>query len=330
MNVSTVKTRTDLQKIKIVRGDFNEKVLSETVNVPERNASVVHAWMKATLDEEDCRSENEIYLKLLEVYEWKKSADSSTPLPEPEKLKPVRDNFKRKSTLIFAASVQHIKDLVDAFRFCGIDSIDCVFGDMNFTDRTNVMKRFSNSELRILVNCGIVTEGVDIPNIDCVVLARPTASPVLFQQMIGRGLRLHTNKENCLLLDFHDVVGNKASLATAPTLFGLNPMFTYNGDIQKLGEIAKHVEESNLSPAILNMDDLDELMKFLEKPHKPVVNCNPELDNILKVTITGERALFEDKDVPITIKFSNPFCALNYLSLKSDEKDLQKITKYHW
>lgn len=68
-----------------------------------------------------------------------------------------------------------------------------------------------------------MTEGVDIPSIDCVLLARPTLSRNLFSQMIGRGMRLspQTGKQDCLIID---LVGNcSKGLIYSPTLFGLDP-----------------------------------------------------------------------------------------------------------
>ena len=56
--------------------------------------------------------------------------------------------------------------------------------------------------LKYLVNVNVLTTGFDAPNVDCVVLLRPTASPGLYYQMVGRGFRLHPNKQNCLVLDF--------------------------------------------------------------------------------------------------------------------------------
>ena len=74
-----------------------------------------------------------------------------------------------------------------------------------------------------LACAAILTEGADIPSIDCVLLARPTLSRNLFSQMIGRGMRLSasTGKADCLILD---LVGNcSKGLVCTPTLFGLDP-----------------------------------------------------------------------------------------------------------
>lgn len=70
----------------------------------------------------------------------------------------------------------------------------------------------------------ILTEGTDIPCIDCILLTRPTRSATLFQQMFGRGLRLFPDKENCLVIDFVDNFKRTGTsgLITVPTLLGLD------------------------------------------------------------------------------------------------------------
>ncbi|KNC69466.1 hypothetical protein SARC_18023, partial [Sphaeroforma arctica JP610] len=82
--------------------------------------------------------------------------------------------------------------------------------------------------MSLIPHAGIYTEGTDIPSVDCLIMGRPTKSSVLFQQMIGRGLRLHPGKENCLVLDVVDVV-NKHDLVTLPTLLGLSSEFKLAG-----------------------------------------------------------------------------------------------------
>lgn len=68
--------------------------------------------------------------------------------------------------------------------------------------REEIIERFKRGETKYLVNVNVLTTGFDAPNVDCVVLLRPTLSPGLYYQMVGRGFRLHPGKENALILDF--------------------------------------------------------------------------------------------------------------------------------
>jgi ATP-dependent helicase IRC3 len=75
----------------------------------------------------------------------------------------------------------------------------------------------------------VYTEGTDIPITDCIIMARPTKSSVLFQQMLGRGLRLFPGKADCLILDMVDNCGRN-TVVTVPSLLGLDPDFDTNGE----------------------------------------------------------------------------------------------------
>ena len=93
----------------------------------------------------------------------------------------------------------------------------------------------------IKMTIAILTEGTDIPIVDCILLTRPTQSTTLFQQMFGRGLRLFPGKEDCLVIDFEDNFTDKGkhSLITIPTLLGLNVSSAVeNQDILELEEQA--------------------------------------------------------------------------------------------
>ena len=127
---------------------------------------------------------------------------------------------ERKSTLVFCVDLTHVSDLTATFRNHGIDS-RFVTSDTPKKIRSDRLEAFKNGEYPVLLNCGVFTEGTDIPNIDCVVLARPTKSRNLLVQMIGRGMRLHPGKENCHVIDM--VASLEAGVVTTPTLFGLDP-----------------------------------------------------------------------------------------------------------
>ncbi|KAG9652181.1 DEAD/DEAH box helicase-like protein, partial [Aureobasidium melanogenum] len=126
----------------------------------------------------------------------------------------------RKATLVFCVDLAHVSSLTAMFRRFGIDA-RFITSDTPKQVRTERLDAFKNGEFPVLLNCGIFTEGTDIPNIDCVLLARPTKSRNLLVQMIGRGLRLHPGKEGCHVIDM--VASLETGIVTTPTLFGLDP-----------------------------------------------------------------------------------------------------------
>lgn len=120
----------------------------------------------------------------------------------------------RKSVLIFAANVSHGSRITGKLRELGAE-VEFVTGDTPPEERAEILQRFRGVEkpnelfrdieskpFKYLVNVNVLTTGYDAPNIDCVVLARPTMSAGLYYQMTGRGFRPCPGKENCLILDF--------------------------------------------------------------------------------------------------------------------------------
>ncbi len=108
----------------------------------------------------------------------------------------------RKSVLIFASGVRHGQHVIEMLK--SIHGIDCGFvtGETPTAERDSLLSRFKAGEQRFLCNVNVLTTGFDAPGVDCVVLLRPTMSPGLYYQMVGRGFRLAPGKKDCLVLDF--------------------------------------------------------------------------------------------------------------------------------
>ena len=144
----------------------------------------------------------------------------------------------RKSTLVFGVDIEHVKCLTAKFREFGIDA-RYITSQTSKDLRTQELDAFKRQRYPVLLNCGLFTEGTDIPNIDCVLLARPTRSKNLLVQMIGRGLRLHPGKQNCHIIDM--VASLNSGVLTTPTLFGLHPDEGLDeadvGDLEALGRL---------------------------------------------------------------------------------------------
>ncbi|GAB4240840.1 MAG: hypothetical protein OHK0028_19090 [Deltaproteobacteria bacterium] len=114
----------------------------------------------------------------------------------------VEQTRNRRSVLIFAAGVAHGEHIADVLRGKFGTQVGGVFGDTLDCERDRVLSDFKAGRLKYLVNVNVLTTGFDAPNVDCVAMLRPTLSPGLYYQMVGRGFRLAPGKENCLVLDF--------------------------------------------------------------------------------------------------------------------------------
>lgn len=127
-------------------------------------------------------------------------------------------------TLIFATSVKHAEDIVKEIH-------GAVAVTANTKNRAEIIEKFTNREIPVLVNCMIFTEGTDMPLVETVMIARPTSNNALYTQMVGRGLRLYPGKEKLTLIDLVGTTG-RANLCTAPSLLGmdLNAVPTHKQD----------------------------------------------------------------------------------------------------
>lgn len=129
-----------------------------------------------------------------------------------------KDNAADRRAVAFCVDVAHSKDLAEAFRSAGI-SCEPIWGDMDREARRRTLSDYAAGKIRVVTNCSVLTEGWDDPATSAILLARPTKSPTLYTQMVGRGLRTFPGKADCLVIDFADTVG-RHSLCGLATLAG--------------------------------------------------------------------------------------------------------------
>ena len=108
---------------------------------------------------------------------------------------------RRSRALAFCVSVEHAQFMAAAFNSSGLPAA-CVLGETPERDRLRLVRQLEEGKLCVLVTVDLFNEGVDLPSVDTLLLLRPTQSALLFQQQIGRGLRLSPGKDSCLILDF--------------------------------------------------------------------------------------------------------------------------------
>ena len=107
----------------------------------------------------------------------------------------------RTSALVFGTSVAHAKRLRNALQVIGVSS-ETITGDTPREERDALIGLFKARSLRCITSCDVLTTGFDAPVVDVLALVRPTMSPSLYVQMVGRGMRIAEGKIDCLLLDY--------------------------------------------------------------------------------------------------------------------------------
>tara|TARA_B110000503_G_scaffold40030_1_gene65754 strand:- start:22 stop:1857 length:1836 start_codon:yes stop_codon:yes gene_type:complete len=123
----------------------------------------------------------------------------------------VEASHDRMGVMFFAATVQHAHEILESLPQ-GNSRI--VTGNTPAKERELIIKNFKNRDFKYLVNVSVLTTGFDAPHVDLVAILRATESAGLLQQIIGRGLRLHPEKKNVLVMDFaenierHELIDN--------------------------------------------------------------------------------------------------------------------------
>lgn len=111
------------------------------------------------------------------------------------------DDIQKMRALGFCVSVVHAQFMAKAFSAAGITAV-AVWGDSPDEERRAALTNLANGTVNVVFSVDLFNEGIDVPVVDTLLLLRPTDSPILFLQQLGRGLRKSLKKTVCTVLDF--------------------------------------------------------------------------------------------------------------------------------
>lgn len=195
-----------------------------------------------------------------------------------------KNKHQGQSALAFCVSKAHARAVATMFIESGVKAA-CITEDTPEKERENLLQAFKDGEIQVLTNAMVLTEGFDAPKIQVLFMLRPTKSPVLLEQMIGRGLRLIAypnprdpegewlidweSKSNCHIYDFVDQKATQAGACNLATMLDLNPEFDMNGeDVFGLkARMDSHSEGDPLLAAALAQAHTPEEIEMLLQSH---------------------------------------------------------------
>lgn len=155
-------------------------------------------------DFSELTEKNKMYT-MSEVEELLKNQKRLTPLIV-KNIIDITERFNRQGVMIFSATVKHAEEIMT---YLPEGEARLVVGDTEINERDSIVEDFKQKKFKYLVNVSVLTTGFDAPHVDVVALLRPTESNALYQQIVGRGLRLHPGKNDCFILDYtgmgHDI-----------------------------------------------------------------------------------------------------------------------------
>ena len=168
-----------------------------------------------------------------------------------------------RQTIAFSVDVAHAHAIAEAFRTAGVTA-EAVSGETPTEQRRDMLQRFREGRLTVLVNCMVLTEGTDLPMASCILHMKPTKSATLYEQMTGRGLRIHPGKADCVVIDVVDIA-RRHSLQAAPVLYGLPPGIKSQGaDLREVEDAIEKLmlDVPGLNPETVGRKTLAELRAF--------------------------------------------------------------------
>ena len=146
-----------------------------------------------------------------EVEEILKNQKRLTPLIV-NNIVDITQKYHRLGVMIFSSTVRHAEEILT---YLPKDEARIVLGETNMQERDQIIEDFKNKKFKYLVNVSVLTTGFDAPHVDVIAILRPTESNSLYQQIIGRGLRLSAGKKDCFILDYtgmgHDIYAPEIS-----------------------------------------------------------------------------------------------------------------------
>ena len=198
-----------------------------------------------------------------------------------------------KKALCFAVDIAHGEELTKRFKEEDIKA-ELVTGRTPRKERAGMLERFKTGETKVMVNCMVLTEGFDEPTIEAILMARPTKSGILFQQMIGRGTRKdeETGKEEVIVVDFNDNT-YKHTLKTIASLLGLDKSIDFKGQdillfkkkLEKLVELdpTNDLEDLDINKIDYAIEEVD-ILSGLQIPSEIAIFTSNEWHKYLKDT----------------------------------------------
>ncbi len=124
----------------------------------------------------------------------------------------ITERYHRKGVMIFSSSVRHAEEIMT---YLPAADSRVVLGETEMNERNEIVSDFKKKKFKYLVNVSVLTTGFDAPHVDVIAILRPTESNSLYQQIVGRGLRLSEDKQDCYVLDYtgmgHDIYAPEIS-----------------------------------------------------------------------------------------------------------------------
>lgn len=160
-----------------------------------------------------------------------------------------------RTTICFTPTIAAAEAVTEQMLARGVRA-ECVTGATKHAERAAMYARLASGETQVLSSVQVLTTGFDSPRVDCVLMARPTKSQGLYVQCVGRGLRLHLGKTDCLILDVSSSSDDN-SLVALPNLAGKEKSSDDEGSLRDMAAAAPERGPQGLRANLRNKGEFD-------------------------------------------------------------------------
>ncbi len=216
---------------------------------------------------------------------------------------------QRKNTIGFCSSIDHAEYMAGFFITKGINAVTMHSDSYReyVKERHSALEQFAKGEIQVIFSVDMLNEGVDLPDLDLILFLRPTESPTVFLQQLGRGLRHAPNKENLKVLDF---IGNYRNVDLLP--FWLSGKTADSGKEKK--DMVKGLLEQNELPPGCFIDFELEVVDLFDR----MINAKFKVGELID-------ELYEDckkelGHIPTRMEFFESLDDINYNNIKKSSK----------
>ncbi len=170
----------DMKNVRKSKGDYDASETAKLMDKKEITADIVKHWLDAASN----------HAGVNDLTPYAKIGDGG--------YSGFQTNHRK--TIVFASSVEHSKNIVAEFEAASI-SAKHLDATTPATERDQTLLAWRDGKFTVLSNCGLFIEGLDVPAASCCILARPTKSLTIYLQAVGRVMRPHESKTDCVILD---------------------------------------------------------------------------------------------------------------------------------
>ena len=214
--------------------------------------------------------------------------------------------YRRKRALGFCTSIKHAEYMTEYFMDKGVKAAAIHSDDSSsfHIERKEGVKKLESGDLEVIFSVDMLNEGVDIPSLDLILFLRPTESPTVFLQQMGRGLRLFPGKDDVRILDF---IGNFKKVDLIPMLLG-------NYDYKK-STVMRELQKGENLPLDCYVDFEFEVVNLYEK----VLKSRLKVKEKVRILYREFREEYP-KGFPKRVEFFTWLTENQYIFIKSKSK----------